>query len=47
MLEEESLSINELAKKMGYKGISKSLSNSVQELESNSYVKQTKRGRRL
>ncbi len=45
MLLEESLPLNEIAKRLGNKGISKSLTTAVQELENDSYVRRVKKGR--
>ncbi len=45
ILNNESMSLNELSKKMGYAGISKSLTIAIKELEQDSYVKQIKNGR--
>ena len=45
LLKEEDLSLREIAKKMGYKGISKTLTLVIEELEKDSLVKQEKNGR--
>lgn len=45
LLKEEDLSLREIAKKMGYKGISKTLTLVIEELEKDSLIKQEKNGR--
>ena len=44
LLKEEDLSLREIAKKMGYKGISKTLTLVIEELEKDSLIKQEKNG---
>lgn len=45
VINEEPVSLNELSKRLNYKGISKSLTIAVKELEKDSYLKQIKNGR--
>lgn len=45
VINEEPVSLNELSKRLNYKGISKSLTIAVKELEEDSYLKQIKNGR--
>lgn len=45
LLKDEDMSLNELAKRMGHKGVSKSLTMAIKELEEDSYVVQSKQGR--
>lgn len=45
VLLEEQMSLNELSKRLGYSGISKTLTTAIKELEEDSYLIQNKNGR--